>query len=315
MKRSEALALVSVALLQFPNVVRAQLARPKLRVGGNYGESLAEGIYAIEGGFFARAGIDAEMVIVPNGGAMTAAIVSGAIDIGPSNIASIAAAHGHGLELNLFAPSTVVSSSAPATTAVVVLKDSPLRVPKDFIGKTFALSTLRDLQQAAVMTWLDKSGVDSKAVNFTEIVPPQMMPALQAKRVDAVVLVEPFLSAARADVRSIARPYDSLGSHLLTFGFIANKSWYADNSVLVPKVIAAIRQTAAWANHDHAATAAILAKALKLAPEAFVTINRQSFEEGKLDPSMIQPIIDAAAHYGFLPHDFSATDLFAPNVN
>jgi NitT/TauT family transport system substrate-binding protein len=314
MKRSEAVALVAAAVLQAPVAVRAQQARPKLRVGANPGESLAEGLYATDGGFFTKAGIDAETVTLPNGGAMTAAIVGGAVDIAPSNIASIAAAHAHGLQLNLFAPSTVVSSAVPATTQIVVLKDSPLRAPKDFVGKTFALSTLRDLQQAAVMTWLDKNGVDSKAVNFTEIVPPEMMPALAAKRVDAAVLVEPFLSSSRADVREIARPYDALGSHLLTFGFIANKGWYDANPPLVPKVVAVIRQTAVWANHDHAGTAAILARALKMTPESFANLNRQSYEEGKLDPAAIQPIIDAAAHYGFLPRDFPASELFAPNA-
>jgi NitT/TauT family transport system substrate-binding protein len=313
MKRSAALALLTSALADLPSAAGAQ-DRPKVRVGANAGESLAEGLYLWASGFLTKAGIDSELITLPNGGAMTQGIVSGAVDIAPSNIASIAAAHVRGLQLNLFAPSTIIASSSPATTALVVMKDSPIRSAKDLIGKTIALSTLRDLQQAAVMAWLDKSGVDSKLATFVEIVPPEMMPALVAKRVDATMLVEPFLSDARDQTRNISRPYDALASRLMTFGWIANKDWYEKNQALIPRVVTAIRQTAQWANRNHAATAQVLSKYANIPIEHFSAINRQVYGE-KLDPAMIQPIIDAAAHYGFLPHNFPAAELFVPNVS
>jgi ABC-type nitrate/sulfonate/bicarbonate transport system substrate-binding protein len=139
------------------------------------------------------------------------------------------------------------------------------------------------------------------------------MPALVAKRVDAAMLVEPFLSDDRDQIRSISRPYNALANRLMTFGWIANHDWYDKNSALIPKIVGAIRQTAQWANHDHAATAQVLAKYSGIPLERFTSINRQVYGE-KLDPALIQPIIDAAAHYGFLPHNFPATEMFAPNV-
>ncbi|HXP93666.1 MAG TPA: ABC transporter substrate-binding protein [Candidatus Binatia bacterium] len=314
MKRSEAVALLSSAFLASPSAVRAQGPRARLRVGANPGESLAEGLLAAEGGFFSKAGIDAEVVTVTNGGAMTAGIVSGAIDIGPSNVASISAAYVRGLQLNLFAPSVLISSSNPPTTIIAVLKDSPLRTAKDFAGKTFALSTVRDLQQAAVMTWLDKNGGDSKSATFIEIPNPEQLAALEAKRVDAALLVEPFLSASKNDTRMVARPYSSLASQLMTFGWIANKSWYDANPALVGRVVGVIRATAQWANRNHAATATIISNISKVPKETFLTMNRQVFSEGKLDPALIQPIIDASAHYGFLTRAFPASEMFAPNA-
>ncbi len=315
MKRSEAVALLSSAFLASPAAVCAQGPRARLRVGANPGESLAEGLLAAEGGFFSKAGIDAEVVTVTNGGAMTAGIVSGAIDIGPSNVASISAAYVRGLQLNLFAPSVLISSSAPPTTIIAVLKDSPLHTAKDFAGKTFALSTVRDLQQAAVMTWLDKNGGDSKSVTFIEIPNPEQLAALAAKRVDAALLVEPFLSASRNDTRMVARPYSSLASQLMTFGWIANKSWYDANPALVQRVVGVIRATAQWANRNHDATATIISNISKVPKETFLTMNRQVFSEGKLDPALIQPIIDASAHYGFLTRAFPASEMFAPNAS
>jgi ABC-type nitrate/sulfonate/bicarbonate transport system substrate-binding protein len=97
----------------------------------------------------------------------------------------------------------------------------------------------------------------------------------------------------------------------MTFGWIANTQWYSANGAVVEKLVPAIRATAIWANHDHDATAAIISKASKVPLDAFRTMARQVFSEGVLDAAMIQPIIDASARYGFFPHSFAASELFA----
>jgi len=312
MKRIEALAAGAAAAL-LPQLVRAQTA--PVRVGyASFGESLSQGLYARDGGFFAKGGINVDLIAVDNGAAMTAAIVSGAMDIGPSNVASMAAAYGHGLHLNLFAPSIIISSSAPPTTVIGVPIDSPLRSPKDFAGKTIALNSLGDLQQAAVMTWLDQNGGDSKSVSFVEVHNPEQLCALATKRVDAACLVEPFISSVKGGVRFIGRPYDSLGKQIMTFGWIANKAWYDANPAPVRSVVVALRDTARWANHNPAATAAINSKYSKMPVAEITAQNRQIFADGKLDPHLIQPIIDASARYGFLPQQFAASALFAPGL-
>ena len=314
MKRLEALGLIGAVALARPSIARAD-GPPKVRVGYSAsGESLAQGLYAQEGGFFAKAGIDVELVAVANGGAMTAALVAGAIDIGPSNVASMAAAYGHGLHLNLFAPSIIISSAAPPTTILAVENDSPIRTARDFGGKTIACNTLRDLQQAAVMTWLDKNGGDAKAVRFVELPNPDQLGALAAKRVDGACLVEPFLSSAKNEARLVGRPYDSLGKQLMTFGWIANTVWYAANPDVARKAVAVLRDCARWANKNPAQTAAINSTYSKVPVDQLTSQNRQLFAEGKLDARLIQPIIDASAHYGFLPQGFAASELFAPNA-
>lgn len=310
MKRFDALALFAAACAAAPIAAGAQSTK-KIRVGVNPGESLSQGLLADGGGFFAKAGLEVEQVLVTNGGAMTTGIVAGAIDIGPTNITSVSSAYIRGVDIKLFAPSVIVSSSSPATTALAVHKDSALRSPKDFVGKTIALSTIHDLQQAAIMTWLEQNGVDSKSVQFIEIPNAQQLAAVTAKRVDAACFVEPFLSPAKSEIRIVTAPYSSLGNRLMTFGWIANKDWREANAAMLPRIATAIRLSAVWANHNHDATAAIISPAAKLPLEAFKTMNRQTFSEGTLDPTLIQPIIDASARYGFLTKSFPASELFA----
>jgi NitT/TauT family transport system substrate-binding protein len=252
------------------------------------------------------------MTALGNGGAMTAGIVAGALDIAPSNVASMSAAYAHGLHLDLFAPSVVLLANAPATTVIAVAADSPLRTAKDLNGKTIGCNTLRDLQQAAVMTWMEKNGGDARSAQFVEIPNADQLGALASKRIDAACLVEPFLSSPKNDARTIARPYDSLGNALMTFGWIANADWYAANADRVKTVVGALRASARWANANPDKTAAINAKYSGVAAADLMAQHRQVFSDGTLDPALIQPIVDASARYGFLPHDFAASELFAP---
>jgi NitT/TauT family transport system substrate-binding protein len=305
------LALAGSTAFAWPTALRAQ-SRSKVRVAYSAaGESLAHGIYAFEGGFFAKAGIDAELVLVNSSTAIAAGIVSGDLDIGPSNVASMAAAHVRGLPVNLFAPSVIISSSAPPTTIVAVSRSSPIHGPKDLNGKTIGCNAVRDLQQAAVMTWMDKNGGDGSTARFVEIPASDQLEALAANRVDAACLVEPFLSSPDNTTRQVTRPYDSLGHTLMTFGWIANRAWYDGDPHRVADVRAALQAAARWANGNHAATAAIDSRYSRVPVSVLLAENRQLFGDGILDPSVIQPIIDASAHYGFLPHGFAAEELFA----
>ena len=87
----------------------------------------AEPYYAMEMGFFKRAGLsNVTLQTIPTGAAMTAAVAGGAIDIAISNIVSVAQAYQRNVPFTLVAPAGLYSSSAP-TSILMVAKDSPLR--------------------------------------------------------------------------------------------------------------------------------------------------------------------------------------------
>lgn len=294
----------------FPLAARAQSA-PHLRVGSSTtGESFMEGTYAEAGGFLRKADLDAELSAFVNGGVATAAVIGGSVDVAISNIGSIAAAHVRGLPIVLIAPSAMNVPTPRPTTALAVLNDSPIKSARDLAGKTVGLSALRDLQQAAVMTWVEKNGGDIHAVNFVEVPNAQQDAALTSKRIDAAVLVEPFISAARSEVRVLTVPYEALAPRVLTTAWIANAGWLTANAPLAQRFVAAIRATAQWANANRSVTGVLLARFTKLAPEVVQTMGRATYGE-TLDPALIQPIVDASFRYGFLPRSFPAGELFA----
>jgi NitT/TauT family transport system substrate-binding protein len=311
MKRSYLLGLAGGTLLLPACPAVAQAPIP-IRVIGGIGEATAEATYALEGGFFAQAGLAAQITNLTNGGAMTAAVVSGAADVGVTNVGSMAAAHSRGVPVYLIAPSAVATDRL--TTAILVGKDSPIRTARDFAGKTIAVSTLHDTQQAAVMAWIDENGGDSKAANFLEIPISDQPAALKTKRVDAAVMVEPFVTESRADTRALAQPYQSVAKVLMTHGWVANKTWFDANALAVRRFVGAMHATAAWANRNPQRTLPMLETLSRLPREILRNSNRFAYGE-TLDVAQIQPVIDVTVRYGFLARGFPAAELFAPGLS
>jgi NitT/TauT family transport system substrate-binding protein len=312
LNRSQALGLTSTALaaatLRLPP---AAAQNAKVRFGCGIGDNFGEPLFANDGGFFARYGIDADILTLGSGGALTAALAGGALDVTISNIASIAQAHFRGLPISLIAGSSIYSADAPPTTVVLVLNDSPVRAAKDLIGKTLAMTTLHDTEQAAVMAWFDKNGVNPLLVNYVEARLPDQLPALKAHRVDATLTSDPWSTAALQDgARILCKPYDVLARRLQTTAWVARNDWLDTNKALAQRLVAAIHDTAVWANHNRPATAVILQKYSKMTDDTMAKLHRMEFAE-HLDPALIQPIIDASARYGFLPQRFPASNLFA----
>ncbi len=308
MRRIDVL-LGSASLSLVPLRARAQAPTP-LRIAGSIGWTLGEGYFADKGNFFTQAGLDVTQTNLTSGGAITAALVGGAVDIALTNVGSSSSAYAHGLPVAIVAPGIEALTGSRPTTVVAVMPDSAIRTPRDLVGKTLCLSTLHDLQQAAVMNWLEKAGVDPKAVNYVEVPVAQMSTALKAGRIDAASLTEPWLAAVRPDIRALGAPYESLGKEILLSAWIATRSWIAANGSTLAKFVSAMHATAVWGNRNQTAMLAMLEQMTKIEHGLTARMGRPVLGE-RLEPALIQPIIDASAKYGFLPRAFPASEMLA----
>lgn len=306
MNRRIALTTVAAAAALSPRALRAQTA-PAIRLGTVRNESSGLAFYAAEQGFFKQLGVDVEIQSFNAGGQITAALAGNALDVGCSNVGSLTNAHAHHIPISIIAPGGQYTTSSP-TTVLAVAKNSPLFVAKDLSGKTIGLSTLGDLQQAAVMRWTDLNGGDSKTLKFVELTVPEMAAALTAGRVDAATLLEPSLTYAKADVRVFCKCYDALAPSLLITAHFAQLDWLAKNTAAAKNVSEALRFAAHWANGNPGPAGTILEKISKIPASTIGQMNRVVYGE-TLDPSLIQPIVDGLARYKFIPERFRASDL------
>jgi NitT/TauT family transport system substrate-binding protein len=306
MRRFDLLA-GTAALALTPRIARAQTLTP-LRIAGAVGWTMSEGYFGRQGNFFTQAGLDVEELDLANGGAITAALVGGSVDIALTNVGSASSAYAHGLPIAIVAPGIEALTGSRPTTVIAVEPDSPIRGAHDLAGKTLCLTTLHDLQQAAVMNWIEQSGTDPKSVNYVEITASAMSAALKEGRIDAASLTEPWLAVVRPDVRAIGAPYESLGKEILLSAWIAKRSWIAANGPTLAKFVSAIHATAVWGNQHQAAMLTMLEAQTKI-PHGLTSRMGYPVLGERLAVGMIQPIIDASARYGFLPAAFPASEI------
>jgi NitT/TauT family transport system substrate-binding protein len=308
---SAAAGSVAASLLVRPSAV-AQAAKT-IRYGMAPAEDSALAAYALAKGFFANAGLDVTLVPFPSGGAITPGLLGGALDLGVTNIGSMALAHVRGVPLELIAGGSLFSMASPSAH-VVALKSGAIRSVKDLAGKTIAVSTLRELAHCSVLQWLDRNGVDAKSVNFIEMSLPSAVVALEAGHLDAIDLIEPLFTRSKAEVIDLGTPFAAIadGKPVQIFGTIATKAFVDANPDVVSRAAGALRQAAKWANdpRNHGEAAVIVAGFTKIDLASVNAYPRMRFAE-KLDASFVQPPIDMLAKYGFLSRDFPAAELFA----
>ncbi len=310
-RRVRRLVLAVIALLAAlaapPAPVRAQAALVTLKIATTPLDVGAEAFYALAQGFFREAGIDAQVQAIDNGAAVAAGVASGALDIGQSNVVSLATAHEKKLPFVLIAPAARYSDEHP-TTELDALNTSPLHTAKDLDGKTSTTNGILNIGQIATMAWIEKNGGDPKSVRFVEMPVASQPAALESGRLDVSLLAEPVLSQtlATGKVHVFSKPYGALGNGWLIGVYFTTESWARAHPDLVRKFADVMAQTARWANAHQAESAKILEQYTKstLGPQ----VARAVYAE-RLDPKSIQPVIDASARYGALTAPFPAAEL------
>ncbi len=296
MTRAQAsVALLGAAsLLAIPARGRAQTLVP-IRIATLPIESAAEVFYAKDMGFFAKAGLDADIQTMQASAAMVAAAASNSIDIGYSPVDSLATIHQKNVPVVMIAPANEYVS--PSRNAGLVLAvNSTVKQAKDLNGKIIAVSNLHSISETTARAWMDKNGGDSSTAKFVEIPFPAMLPALQTGHVDAAWDAEPFLSAATKDSRAIEYGFDAIAKRFLIGGWFTTPQWANEHRDTVARFAAAMHETATWANKNAAQSAPIVAKYTKMDPAVLATMTRSVYGESLTAASM-QPLIDISAKY------------------
>jgi NitT/TauT family transport system substrate-binding protein len=273
-------------------------------------ESAAQAYYAQDLGYFKAAGLDVTFQPLPSSPPIIAAVSSGAADIGNSVVGSAVAARSRGITVKFFAPAGVYLSTAP-TARLVSLKGTLYKSGSELAGKTIAVTGLADLTYFATKQWVEATGGNPASMKFIELSEPEMLPALKEHRIDAGILIEPFIAAAADEVSSVAAIDDFVAKRFLATGWIASDAWLAAHGDVAAKFAAVMKQTAEWANVHHAESAAILLKYTKVTPEIVSRMQRATYGT-TLDAALLQPVIDNAAKYGSFPRPVTAAELMWP---
>jgi NitT/TauT family transport system substrate-binding protein len=308
MKRSRAVILSAAAACGLPFGAGAQAVT--IRCVGVVGEDFAIAFFASEMGFFKEQNLDVQFTPIPSGGAATAALVGGSYDLAITNMGSTSAAFVRGLPLAVLGAGCALYSANGPSAFLVTSLTSNIRTAKDLAGKSIGVSTLRDLAQVGIMSWIDQNGGDAKASTYLELPPLDIPPSVERGRIDAGLVINPRYIAAKDSLHLIANPYDAIARQFAISGPVVHRSWVEQNAAIAQRLTAALRTTARWANQNADQAGVLVAKYTKIAPDLVARTPRAQLAPEN-EPRLLQPPIDALAKYGFIPRRFSATEMIA----
>lgn len=278
---------------------------PVIHVGTTGKETDAQAYYAADLGYFQRVGLNVDVQVLANGAAIASAIAGGALQVGNTNVLTLAKAYEHGLPFSIIALSAIYSETSPATVFAVA-PDGGISSAKSLAGKVIAGVSLGGLDQLSMEAWIDQNGGDASAEKYIELTPAQIVPALERGTIGAGNLAEPELSALRGRYRVLGYSYAAVAKRFAQTGWFASRSWIAENPAIVRKYQTAMAQAADWASKpaNHARASAILAKyAQTVSADAHTQYART------LDPALVQPVIDQGVKYHLLERHINASEL------
>jgi NitT/TauT family transport system substrate-binding protein len=157
----------------------------------------AAGLYlAIKNGYFRQVGLTVSAQPVAKSTNAIPGMESGTVDLVDANYASY-------FQDELSNPQKfqfkiVVDGNTCDTDSddVLALPSSGIRSPAQLAGKTIAVNLANNIQTLMIDTELQANGVNPATVHYKVVPFPQMAAELKAHRVDAIGVVEPFITSA-----------------------------------------------------------------------------------------------------------------------
>jgi ABC-type nitrate/sulfonate/bicarbonate transport system substrate-binding protein len=287
----------------------AQSAAVSLSVGTNAADDVTPLLWAKATGMFAKAGLDVDIQKLTSGSAVTSAVIGGSIDIGRSSVFPLISARNHGVPVKLIAPAELTEGQDPSG-ALIVLKDSPITSGHDLNGQTLASPALKDYFEISTRAWIDANGGDSKTTKFVELPIASDLAALEAGRIAAVGLPNPFLANALATgkVRVLGRPNTAIAKRFLVTGYFAMETFIDQHRDALARFARTMHDSTVYTVAHPAETVAVVAPFWGVDPQVLANMAR-STEALTLDPKDLQPMIDVALRYGVIDKPMKAESM------
>jgi NitT/TauT family transport system substrate-binding protein len=202
-----------------------------------------------EKGFFSKRGIELTLETGQGGAAIVPGVVSGQFQFGFSNVTSLLIAQSRGLPLKVVSNGVASTGKDKADYSGIVTRDDAIKTAADLEGKRVSVNTLKNIGDSTIRASVRKAGGDPSSIKFVELAFPDMPAALEAGRVDAVWVVEPFLSATlAAGGHLVASNYVDTAPDLTVALYFTSEQLTKDDPDLVGKFTEAMGESLAYAD-------------------------------------------------------------------
>jgi len=202
------------------------------------------------------------------------------------------------------------SNAANDSTALVAAKGSGIKSIKDLAGKNVAEVQLTSLNSLAVMVLAKQAGIDPASIHQIAIPFAQMPAALAQGRVQAAVIVAPFLETALSGGATVlTHPNVDLFPNATVTCLDAMGSYLSANPTVASEFRAAMNESIAYTKTHESTVKQSLVKGLGLTPAVAAKQTLATDFDPTLDPASITKIEGYMKEYGQITSEPPASSM------
>jgi NitT/TauT family transport system substrate-binding protein len=252
-------------------------------------------------GFFSKRNIDLSLATAQGGAAIVPSVLQNQYQFGFSNVTSLLLAQSNGVPIKMVANGVASTGMSGKDFGGIVVKgDSPIKSAADLAGRSVAVNTLKNIGDTTTRAAVRKAGGDPKAVKFTELPFPDMGPALQAGRVDAIFVVEPFLTLAlNQGGRVVASNYADAAPNLTVATYFTSNQLITSNPDLVKRFTEAMKESLQYADSHPDEVRAVLSTYTQIAADVRAKLTLPKWPPD-VNRASVQVLADLALGDGLL---------------
>ncbi len=260
---------------------------------------------AIKEGYFRQQGLTVTPEIIAQSTLALPDLLHGTVNIvGGGNYVSYFEGQAKGtFSLQVLAAGVACSASS---FGVLAMPGSGITSPAGLAGKTIAVNLTNNIQTLTTNAVLKSDGVNTATVKYVAIPFPDMATALKAGRVNAISVVEPFLSGAEHSIgaRQVMSECSGPTADLPLSGYFTTQAWVQKYPRTAAAFQRALNQAQAFADANPSAVKQILPTYTKITAAAAGTINLGSFP-ATLVAAQLQRVADLMRSGGLLTSPFN----------
>ncbi|MDR1395734.1 MAG: ABC transporter substrate-binding protein [Deltaproteobacteria bacterium] len=282
------------------------------------GEPTSPSIFLLsqELGILKRHGLDFEFAGVIPSPQLVAAVVSGQIDVSHGahinrTIAGISA----GAKVLAVVGNTETSQRVPHMIALVT-KQSPIKEPKDLIGKKIGIPTIGGCNEYTPYAWMDLHGIaDAKSKVEVTVVPEKNLEqALRQGEIDLAMMHKVPEEVIRAgEFNIVFSDYDVWGDAGGATPPYFGVKYIQEHPATVRSFTAAIAETLNWANAHPQEAKELTAK--RVGMDVNLLAERYFTPDGIIKPKTAQVWIDLLTDFGEIKPGITLPEIYTNEFN
>ena len=244
-------------------------------------------------GIFKKHGLDIKIQYILTGSGLMAAVTSGQVDAATNSVPAGATAIANGLPIKLITQTSITPKKGYIN--VLVKKDSPYKTYADLAGKTVATI---NLQGQFHLLLKNAIGADFNAIPMS---PADEPAALEAGRLDAIVMQDPTLTLAKQqypDFRSLGNPTAKLPFALPSAGFYSSNDTISKKPAVLKQFVAALKEAIALSGKNQALARRVVPKFTGMTPATAKLVTLPVFDS-RITPGSVGPMLLLMQKYGW----------------